>query len=167
MGNCVRREVGFEVEDETEAPPAPEIIDKIIVMKNSAKLKHEIVDEDNLNTVEIREEPPKKIRNKPKLPKREIPKEVIEEPIKPPTPKKVYFEEKQESPKIIKNPSIVKEPSFDEEEIKDEPKEIPIEEKPRKSRRIFLGDFASDDRRDQITIRDSVNVKEDNLNLYI
>ena len=33
MGNCVRREVGFEVEDETNAPPAPEIIDKIVLMK--------------------------------------------------------------------------------------------------------------------------------------
>ena len=50
-----------------------------------------------------------------------------------------------------------------------EPIEEPIqkEEPPRKSRRIYLGDYVSEDKRQHVTIRDSENLREDNLNLYI
>ena len=54
MGNCVRREVGFEVEDNTDAPPAPEIIDKIVLLKKKTKRKQKVPVEENLNNIEIK-----------------------------------------------------------------------------------------------------------------
>ena len=126
MGNCVRREVGFEVEDNTDAPPAPEIIDKIVLLKKKTKRKQKVPVEENLNNIEINDTPIEEIKPVKEVPR--PPREGFPEPIEEPIQK---------------------------------------EEPPRKSRRIYLGDYVSEDKRQHVTIRDSENLREDNLNLYI
>ena len=153
MGNCVRREVGFEVEDETNAPPAPEIIDKIVLMKKKTKRKQKIEEDENLNNIEINDVKPEKPVEKKKVKGKRPPREVMPEPIK------------EEPPKIEEPPK--EEPKYEEPVIEEPPKEEIIEDQPRKSRRIYLGDYVSNDKSQQMIIRDGVNVREDNLNLFI
>ena len=53
MGNCVRREIGYEIDDETDAP---EIIDKIKLMKNKTKAKQNFKFEEKLSSVEMNDD---------------------------------------------------------------------------------------------------------------
>ena len=54
MGNCVRREIGFEIDENPESPIGlgPELIRKIEDMKNSAQIQNEVPEQD-LNKLDI------------------------------------------------------------------------------------------------------------------
>ena len=52
MGNCVRREVGFEIDENPEALIGQELIRKIGDMKNSAQIQNEVPEQD-LNKLDI------------------------------------------------------------------------------------------------------------------
>ena len=52
MGNCVRREIGFEIDENPESPLGNELLDKIREMKSLAQVQNDIPEQD-LNALDI------------------------------------------------------------------------------------------------------------------
>lgn len=117
MGNCVRRETGYEIEEQEKAPPSAEMIDKIIKMKQRTRVKRKI------------EHPPN------------LQEEIIDEI--------------REEIQVVKN-------------VKKHKPEPEAEPEPlRKSKRMFMGNYIEKKKDNFINIRDSTNVKEEVVGLYI
>lgn len=122
MGNCVRRETGYEIEEEEKSPPGAEIIDKIIKMKHRTRVKRRVEHPPNLQD------------------------EIIDEI--------------REEIQVVKNIKKVKKP----ETVEEPPVEVEV---PRKSKRIFMGDYLQNKKDIFTSIRDSTNLKEEVVGLYI
>jgi hypothetical protein len=162
MGNCVRREIGYEIDDETDAP---EIIDKIKLMKNKTKAKQNFKFDEKLSSVEMNDdeiEPVKYVAQKP--PEERVRQKLqYERDINPFEQNEEFVEEEEEEEEEKKE-----EEEEEEEEVQDFYKPDIVEEikeEPQKPGRIWLRDYIPSNEK-QITLRDSHNVKNDILDLF-
>ena len=167
MGNCVRREIGYEIDDETDAP---EIIDKIKLMKNKTKAKQNFKFEEKLSSVEMNDdeiEPVKYVAQKP--PEERVRQKLqYDRDINPFEQNEEFVEEeekKEEEEEVEEEEE--EEEKKEEEEEEDEVQDFykpdiveEIKEEPQRRRRVMLGDFIPSHQK-QITLRDSHNVKND------
>ena len=139
MGNVIRREIGYEIDDEIDAPVVPKEFD------NEIKIEKEenIIEQNKMtleNEYEVEEEEDPKLKSKPPI---TIEKEEIEEEEKEDEKKSLNFSDNQIEQPIIDNRNRGN----------------------NRYSRIFLGAYKK--RNDKVEIREDENVKEDILNLYI
>ena len=142
MGNVIRREIGYEIDDEIDAPVVPKEFD------NEIKIEKEenIIEQNKMtleNEYEVEEEEDPKLKSKPPI---NIDNEEIEEE------EKEKEEEKEDEKEIIND--NVEQPSINNRNRGNN-----------RYSRIFLGAYKK--RNDKVEIREDENVKEDILNLYI
>ena len=171
MGNCVRREIGYEIDDETDAP---EIIDKIKLMKNKTKAKQDFKFEEKLSSVEMNDdeiEPVKYVAQKP--PEERVRQKLqYERDINPFEQNEEFVEEEEKQEEEEEEEEEEKkeeEEEEEEEEVQDFYKPDIVEEikeEPQKRGRMRLGYYIPSNQK-QITLRDSHNVKNDILDLNI
>ena len=141
MGNVIRREIGYEIDDEIDAPVVPKEFDneiKIEKEENIIEQNNILKSLENENEVEEEEEP--KFKSKPPI---TIEKEEIEEEEKEDEKKSLNFSDNQIEQPIIDNRNRGN----------------------NRYSKIFLGAYKK--RNDKVEIREDENVKEDILNLYI
>ena len=173
MGNCVRREIGYEIDDETDAP---EIIDKIKLMKNKTKAKQNFKFDESLSSVEMNDdeiEPVKYVAQKP--PEERVRQKLqYERDINPFEQNEEFVEEEEEEEEEKKEEEEEEEEEKKEEEEEEE-EEVQdfykpdiveeIKEEPQKPGRMRLVNYIPSNE-NKITLRDSRNVKNDILDLF-
>ena len=153
MGNVIKREIGYEIDDEIDAPVVP------IEFDNERKIEKEeiVIEHNNMiksleNENEFEEEEEPKFKSKPPI---NIEKEEIEEEEKEDQKEEQKEEKEDEKESFNFSDNQIEHPNNNNNRNKGN----------NRYSRIFLGAYKK--RNDKVEVREDENVKEDILNLYI